>query len=56
MLIEYTLGVPGWLSQWSMLILDLGVVDLSPTLGVEITKNKIFEKNRVYATVKILLM
>lgn len=31
------LGARGWLSQWSMRPLDLGVVNSSPTLGIEIT-------------------
>lgn len=30
-------GAPGWLSWWSMRLLDLGVVSSSPTLVIEIT-------------------
>ena len=35
-------GAPGWLSQWKVCAaLDLKVINLSPTLGIEITFLKI---------------
>lgn len=34
--------MPGWVSQWSIQLLIFGVVNLSPTLGVDI-RNEIFK-------------
>ena len=45
--------MPGWLSLWSMGLLIL-VVGSSPTLGVEIAKNKILKQNKNKQTTSIL--
>jgi len=35
-------GAPGWLSPVEQATLDLGVVSLSPMLGVEFTLKKVY--------------